>query len=249
MSDTFRKLTLPLLFAGFCSAQPLTPGEAVDRYLTISLERQPECSDRVSTVQIEASLPKLKKQGSMSGLKVVSRTGQTVYRELRFTGDSLIKTAVIARFLANDVKPPERAAGAAVTRQNYSFIYDRTSEYNGLAAYVFRLKPMRKRMGLFKGELWLDATTADPLRMWGDFVKSPSVFVRNIRFVQDYEGSGHCFHPLRLLLSVDTRIAGHVEMTVWLHPVYDRPAEFTAECGSTNFASPAPGQCHESSAK
>ena len=245
MSDTFRKLTLPLLFAGFCSAQPLTPGEAVDRYLTISLERQPECSDRVSTVQIEASLPKLKKQGSMSGLKVVSRTGQTVYRELRFTGDSLIKTAVIARFLANDVKPPERATGAAVTRQNYSFIYDRTSEYNGLAAYVFRLKPMRKRMGLFKGELWLDATTADPLRMWGDFVKSPSVFVRNIRFVQDYEGSGHCFHPLRLLLSVDTRIAGHVEMTVWLHPIYDRPAEFTAECGST---SPAP-ECHESSAK
>jgi len=57
---------------------------------------------------------------------------------------------VIARFLANDVKRSEGAAGADITRQNYSFVYDRTSDYNGLSAYVFRLKPMRKRIGLFK---------------------------------------------------------------------------------------------------
>ncbi len=57
----------------------------------------------------------------MSGLKVISRTGQTVYRGLRFTGDNLVKTAVIARFLANDTGP-DREAGTDVTRQNYSFI-------------------------------------------------------------------------------------------------------------------------------
>jgi hypothetical protein len=229
MSEIFRKLALPLLFAGLCSAQSLTPGEAIDRYLTGSGERQPGCSDWVFVVQIDAVLPELKKQGSMSGLKVISRTGHAVYRDLRFTGDSLIKTAVIARFLANDVKPSERTVGADVTRQNYSFVYDRTSEYNGLTAYVFRLKPMRQRIGVFKGELWLDAATADPLRLWGDFVKSPSLFVRNIRFVQDYERIGHCSHPLRLLLTVDTRIAGHVEMAVWLHPVDVQLAESTVE--------------------
>jgi hypothetical protein len=229
MSENFRKLAPALLFAGLCSAQSLTPGEVINRYLTGSGERQPGCSDWVFVVQIDAALPQLKKQGSMSGLKVVSRAGRTVYRDLRFTGDSLIKTAVIARFLANDVKPSERAAGADVTRENYSFVYDRTSEYNGLTAYVFRLKPIRQRTGVFKGELWLEATTADPLRLWGDFVKSPSLFVRNIRFVQDYEHIGHCSHPLRLLLTVDTRIAGHVEMAVWLHPVDVQLAESTVE--------------------
>src|SRR5258708_35613743 len=186
MRDIFRKLALPLLFAGFCSGQSLTPDEAIDRYLTGSSGRQPGCSDWVFAVQIDASLPQLKKQGSMSGLKVVSRMGQTVYRDLRFTGDNLIKTHVIARFLANDAKPPEGVAGAGVTRQNYSFIYDRTSEYNGLRAYVFRLKPMRKRIGLFKGELWLDAPTTAPLRMWVDFLKSPPLFVRNLRLVADF---------------------------------------------------------------
>src|SRR6266436_2632871 len=118
----FRKVALLLLFVGFCSGQSLTPDEAIDRYLTGSRDRQPGCSDEVFAVQIDASLPNLKKQGSMSGLKVVSRTGQTAYRDLRFTGDNLVKTTVIARFLANDAERPE-VADTELTRQNYSFIY------------------------------------------------------------------------------------------------------------------------------
>src|SRR5258708_37877036 len=143
----------------------------------------------------------------MSGLKVVSRTGQTVYRDLRFTGDKFIKTSVIARFLARDAKPPEAVAGTGVTRENYSFLYDRTSSYNGLVAYVFHLKPMEKRVGLFEGELWLDATTAAPLRLWGGFVKSPSSFVRNFRFVQDYQRIRPALQPPPFFLTFENRIA------------------------------------------
>src|SRR5258708_21333174 len=91
----------------------------------------------------------------------------------------------------------------------------------------FRYSSMRKRVGLFKGELWLEATTAAPLRLWGDFVKSPSIFVRNFRFVQDYQRVGHCFQPRRLLLTVETRIVGKAEMAVWLDPVDDHSAAAT----------------------
>jgi hypothetical protein len=223
--NSLRILVLSLLSAGFCLTQPLTPDEAIDRYLRGSRERQLGSSEWVCAVQIDATMPELKKQGSMSGLKVVSQAGQTAYRDLQFTGDNLIKTAVIARFLANDVKRSEGAGGAELSRLNYSFVYDRTSDYNGLSAYVFRLKPKQKRLGLFKGELWLDATTADPLRLWGDFVKSPSFLVRNIRFVQDNQRIGTSSQPLRLLFTVDTRIAGRVEMAVWLHPLQLESAE------------------------
>src|SRR5882724_11259817 len=124
-----RRLVLLLLFAGFCSGQSLTPDQAIDRYLTRSRDGQPECPDCAFAVQIDASLPKLKKDGSMTGVKVISRTGQAMYRGLQFSGDKLIKTAVIARFLANDAKPSERFAGSDITRQNYSIVYDRTSTY------------------------------------------------------------------------------------------------------------------------
>lgn len=242
MGHIFEKVAWVLLYAGFCPAQTLPPSEALDRYLDSSRERQLGCSDSAFAVQIEASLPKLRKQASMSGLKLVSQTGKIVYRGLRFTGDNLVKTAVIARFLANESEPSEAAAGAGVTRQNYSFVYEKTWDYNGLAAYVFRLKPKRKRVGLFKGELWLDAATAAPLRLWGDFTKSPSIFIRSFRFVQDYRNFNQCVQPIRLLLTVQTRIAGEAEMTVWLHSIDGSAAATgTGACGSDSVASRGTG--------
>ncbi len=209
------KAALVLLCAGLCAAKPLTPQEALEVYLSRG-GGQPDCAGQSFAVQIDAALPGLGKQGSMSGLKTISRTGRAVYAGLRFTGDSLVKTQVIARFLANDTQAPERSAGLGVNRENYVFSYEKTSDYNGFVAFVFGIKPKRKRAGLFKGELWLDAATAAPLRLWGDFVKSPSIFVRSFRFVQDFGSQGSCCQPLRLLVSVATRIAGNAEMAVWL---------------------------------
>ena len=63
---------LPLLFPILCSAQQLTPAEALDRYLAKAGGPQPVSSDSVFNVQIDASIPTLHKQGSMNGLKLVS---------------------------------------------------------------------------------------------------------------------------------------------------------------------------------
>ena len=196
--------------------------EALDRYLTQQRNEQPDCPDSLFAVQIDASLPALKKHASMTGFKRVVRPGQIVYRGLRFTGDNVVKTQVIARFLARETKPPQPAGDVGVTPRNYIFAFDKVAEYNGIAAYVFLLKPRRKRAGLFRGELWLDAETAAPLRIWGDLT-SPSIFVRSVRFVQDYQTVRTCSEPLRVLLTAQTRIAGAAEMTVWLHPASEQP--------------------------
>jgi len=225
---------LLLLFPILCSAQQLSPAEALDQYLAREVGSQSASSESVFTVQIDASIRKLHKQGSMTGLKLVSYTGQVVYRGLRFTGDKLVKTAVIARFLSHDTDPTARSADVAVSRQNYWFTYDKISDYNGLAAYVFLLKPRRKRAGLFRGELWLATDTATPLRLWGDLVKSPSIFIRGVRFVQDYQIVAECPQPLRLVLTIRTRIAGTVEMVVWQHSA-DSPESIGAGESSFQF--------------
>jgi hypothetical protein len=248
MSHIFAKLTPMLLFPAFCTAQPLTASEALDRYLARSRDGQSECSGLVLAVQIDASLPHLKKQGTMSGFRQVSGTGRIAYRDLQFTGDNVIKTHVIARFIANDTAPPEGKASANVTRENYSFVYEGTSDYNGLSAFVFRLQPRRKRAGFFQGELWLDANTAAPLRLWGDFVKSPSIFVRTFRFVLDYQGLHECFQPLRLILDVQTRIVGEAEATVWMRPT-DSPRAATGigEMGTKAAEPDAPARATDNS--
>ncbi len=160
----------------------------------------------------------------MRGVKLLSETGHVAYRGLQFTGDKLIKTDVIARFLSQDADLQERHNDAAVDRTNYSFTYLRTADYNGMPAFVYHLKPLKKRAGLFDGELWLDAAHSTALRLWGDFVKSPSLFIRSFRFVEDYQGESACTQPARLLLTAYTRIAGPMEMSEWLQFLPSEPA-------------------------
>jgi len=229
----FAAAAVALIAPPLCSAERLAPPETLDRYLETGSHEQPHCSDLDYAVQIDASVPGLKKRGSMTGFKRIIQPGHAVYRGLRFTGDSLVKTQVITRFLAHETNSPEQAGDTRVTRLNYKFEFDRVSEYNGHMAYVFVLKPRRKRAGLFRGELWLDAETAAPLRLWGDLVKSPSIFVRSFRFVQDYQRFDGCTEPLRSFLTARTRIAGTAEMTVWLHPASDN-----AEASGTMNAVP-----------
>jgi hypothetical protein len=212
-------LLVPIL----CWAQALEPPEALERYLAEQGYQQSGCSDSVFSTQIDASLPALKKHGAMTSFKRIIQPGQVVYRGLHFTDDNLVKTQVIARFLAHETNPPRPPGDISVTPLNYSFTFKEVADYNGSTAYVFLLKPHRKRARLFRGELWLDAETAAPLRMWGDLVKSPSIFIRSFRFVQDYQTVAGCASPLRLLLTARTRIAGPAEMTEWLHPASDTP--------------------------
>jgi hypothetical protein len=208
---------LALIATAAAYAQSSQPADVLDRYLAKRKDDAPECSNLVFSMQIEASMPSLKKRGSMTGLRRIVRPGQVVYQGLRFTGDNLVRNQVIARFLARDRNPSEEE-DVGVTPVNYIFTFDKAADYNGLVAYVFLLKPRRKRAGLFRGELWLDASTAAPLRMWGDLVKSPSIFVRSFRFVQDYQTVATCTTPLRIVLTSRARIAGPVEMTVWMRP-------------------------------
>jgi len=220
-----------LLTPASCPAGALTPPEALDRYLAGQANTQPACSDQTFAVQIDASLPTLKKHGTVTGFERIVEQGRAVYHGLRFTGDNVVKTQVMARFLARQSSPTAKSREFAVNRANYTLVFDRESDYNGLAAYVFLLRPRRRRTGLFRGELWLNAGTAAPLRLWGDFVKSPSVFVRSFRFVQDYQMVGVCTEPLRLLLSARTIIGGRVEMSVWLHPASEQAD--SSECNRT----------------
>ena len=224
--------------AASCCAQALTPAEALDRYLASSTGQR-ACTDFISAVQIDASIPKLRKQGRMTGLKRVSGSGQVIYRSLQFTGDRVIRTAVIARFLARDAKPAANMEDAPLSRRSYRVTYEKSADYNGVTAYVYHVNPRRKSAGVFRGELWLAADTAAPLRLWGDLVKSPSMLIRGFRFVQDYRMGGTCPQPLRLLLTVRTRIVGTVEVAVWLYPSPEEPQPPGTEESTSVLPEPA----------
>jgi len=197
--------------------QPPSPAEVLDRYLRTKQAAAGKV-DQLIEVEIDASIPRLKKQGRMTGLKLITKMGGVVYQSLRFSGDARVKTAVIGRFLSAESRVDDNAEDLAICPRNYRIDARGTSEYGDRAAYVYRVAPRRKKVGLFKGEVWLDSETALPLREWGEFVKSPSIFVRRIAFVHDYVLADGRSTPRRLMLTVRTILVGNAEITVWYRP-------------------------------
>jgi len=225
---------LPLLFPILCSAQQLTPAESLDRYLARASGPQPVSSDSVFTVQIDASIPTLHKHGNMTGLKLVSYTGQVAYRGLRFTGDKLVKTAVIARVLSNDSNAAGRTADVRFTPE---LLVHLQQEIGLQRACRVRISPEAPAQtgGTLSRRAVADCGHGWALGLWGDLVKSPSIFIRNFRFLQDYQMDAECSQPLRLVLTVRTRIAGTVEMVVWQHSAADSPESIGAGESSSQF--------------
>jgi len=166
-------------------------------------------------VDIEASLPKLKKQGRLQALRRISRLGRITYEALHFEGDNTIKTHVIARYLAAETQSQSSEPDAlAVTPANYKFKYKGLIQCGDTAVQVFQVTPRHKKVGLFKGEIWIDANTYLRVRESGRLVKNPSIFLKKIEFVREYEIRDGVSVPLQIHTVVETRLVGPAELTI-----------------------------------
>jgi hypothetical protein len=186
----------------------------LQRYLTASETQKAAMHGVRSDVDIEATLPKLKKEGHMHALRSISKVGQVTYRALGFSGDATIKKEVIARYLTAEVQAQGSGQDLSITPANYKFKFKGLQEQNGQRVFVFSVQPRKKEVGLFKGEIWLDPDTCMPLREQGRFVKNPSIFFKKMDFVRKYEIHDGVSRPQHIDSIVQTRIVGPVQLSI-----------------------------------
>lgn len=194
--------------------------DLIRSYLRSASARQAAMQGGEMEVEIRARLPKLRAAGVFRALRRVSCAGQVTYQALEFSGDARIKKEVITRYLAAESQLGD-VANVAVTSDNYEFRLKTATNADGWNVRIFQLKPKEKRAGLFKGELWLDAATGMPLREAGQFVKVPSIFLKRIRFVRDYEIRGGVSIPKSIESVVETRLAGRAELSIQFYNFTD----------------------------
>ena len=183
------------------------------RYANATQAQQSTMRGATMEVDIDASVPKLNKNGKLHALRNISNLGKITYHMLGFNGDGAIKKEVIARYLAADAQAQE-GPNLSITPDNYKFKYKGLQDDNGTSVYVFQLSPRKKQVGLFKGDLWLDPKTAMPVRESGRFVKTPSIFLKKMEFVRTYELQNGVSIPQRVESLVDTRLFGRVQMNI-----------------------------------
>ena len=183
--------------------------------------------------EIEASVPKWNKSSKMTALRMISKIGRITYQKLSFSGDDQVKRDVIARFLTAETETRVQAGDISLSPANYKFNYKGRIEQGGKSAYIFQLSPRQKRLGLFKGDLWLDADTGLPLRESGRLVKNPSVFFKKTEFTRTYEIRDGQSYLSQWQSTIDARVVGRVEMAV-KYSNYQKPApELVAEPATT----------------
>jgi hypothetical protein len=206
---------LLLAFAAFSAAAATDDAnlEVVSKYLDATRVQQETLRGSQMEVNIDARLPRLEKQGRWRALRIVPKLGKITYKALGFSGDTTVKQEVIARYLSLE-NDGHDASAIAVTPANYKFQLKAKLTQGGRTIDIFQLNPKKNRVGLFKGELWLDADSGMPVKMSGRWVKSPSVFVKKVEFVQEFALLNGVSLPSHIESTVDTRVAGRAELSI-----------------------------------
>jgi hypothetical protein len=204
------------------------PGVTLAKYLSSLQERNPFTEAGPIDIEIEASLPRLGKQGSMRAVRQTGASERTEYSAITFEGDPTIKRQVIARYLAAQEQAEAIPySSVTVTPANYKFRYLGAVQDDGAVVCVFQIAPKQKRAGLIRGQIWIDSGTGIAIRQAGRFVKRPSVFIRRIEVVRDTHLRDGVPDTRVTHVAIDTRLAGHAELTITESPLgtADREAQ------------------------
>ncbi|MBV9759249.1 MAG: hypothetical protein JO340_01685 [Acidobacteriaceae bacterium] len=208
--------------------------QIINRYLQAVDTHQQALAGAALEVDIHASVPKLKQQGHLHALRSISRVGRISYRVLGFQGDNSVKNQVIARYLEAE-QQAQGKQDMAITPANYKLKYKGERALAGdRRVYVFDLAPRKKRVGLFKGEMWLDGASYLPVFEKGRLVKNPSIFFKRVDFERGYNIQGGVPVPSYTASEIDTRLVGKVELNVSY-------SNFTPDPAEPDTAKPAEG--------
>jgi hypothetical protein len=189
--------------------------QAARAFARYTARLQQESPWTLETVEIDASLPKLGKQGRLRAIRRLLPFGRPEYQVLEIVGDQTVRQQVIVRYLSEDVRAAAiPASSVAMTLTNYKFRYKGEVNTGGNIAYAFLITPRKKREGLIKGELWLDAETGAVVRQSGYLVKKPSVFVKRVDVTRETILHDGVAEVRVTHLSVDTRLIGRAELII-----------------------------------
>ncbi|MBM3761732.1 MAG: hypothetical protein FJW36_15980 [Acidobacteria bacterium] len=205
---------------------PMTLGPAgptLKKYLDRS-GQPPRSTPTVARVQIEAELPNMSKKGVMVVDKTVDAKGHISYEMKSFTGDNIVKTKVIGLYLSAEQEASQHQV-PAITPANYRFKFKRKDSLGDRIAMVFDLTPIRKMIGLFKGELWLEEQSGLEIKQTGRLVKNPSVIFKSADLTREFQIKGEETFLSNVDYQAETRVVGKVLMKMQFDE--PRPAEET----------------------
>jgi len=114
----------------------------------------------------------------------------------------------------SEVSRPSMRPMSRITKDNYAFQMIGTVLLNGRTAYVIDVIPKRQDVYLFQGRIWVDAEDYALARIDGQLAKTPSYWIRIVRFTLEYRKSGGFWFPCLSTSTSEVRMFGATDVTI-----------------------------------
>jgi len=208
----------------------MAPEFALQVYRNRVAQQAAQLSAYSATTSILAQLPDTQQYGQCELQRHYAAPRTLEFKSVHFVGDNFVKSNVILRLLQSEVDHVQKddPAQNAIDPANYKFSYKGTTQLGSRDVHIFQLKPRKKRSGLFKGRIYLDAYTGSMVRAEGRLAKSPSLFIKSIDFVQDYSDVGSFTFPMHIHSEAHTRLIGRAVVDVFHRDYQPKAVEQSA---------------------
>jgi hypothetical protein len=208
----------------------MSPDLALSTYQRRSSQQAAALAAYSAVTVVHAELPDTSQQGEFELQRKYEAPHTLQFTPVHYTGDGFVKSNVITRLLQSEVDHVQKddPALTAISPANYKFSYKGVSRVENRLVHVYQVKPHKKRPGLFKGRVYLDARSGALVRVEGSVVKSPSFFVKHIEFWQDYTDVQSFTLPVHIHSEAKARIVGRTIVDIVQHDYQAVPANAPA---------------------
>lgn len=215
--------------------------------LQVCQQRQEEQSAKLvaysdETVMV-ADLPDTKQKGEYELQRSYEAPSTLKFKPVRYEGDDFVKNNVLVRLLQSEVDHTVKRESpqTAIVEANYKFSHKAVDTIDGRMVYVYNVKPHQRRVGLFKGKIYIDASTGSLVRAEGSMVKSPSIFLRKMEFVQDYAEVAGFMLPAHIHSVAKVRIIGQTIVDIFHRDYQPKAADGTKTASTATPANASSG--------
>jgi outer membrane lipoprotein-sorting protein len=198
------------------SGTPPTAEEIVNRMAAHDLARQASIEGYAGMRRYVLENHKFHKRAEMLVQVQGDRDGTKHFEIVSQEGWGGAHKHVLHKMLESETETsrPEMRASARLITENYDFAFVGTELLGGRAAYVLEIHPKRNEKYLFQGRIWVDAEDYALTRAEGKPAKKPSIWTKNIQFVQIYQKCGSLWFPLSTQSVTEAHLFGTTDVSI-----------------------------------
>jgi hypothetical protein len=198
--------------------QALPESGAFARYIASLEQHDPFTGVGPVGVLIEASLPHFYKDAQLLAIRKMGENERSEYLIVGVEGDGAALDEVTTRYVALQEELENLPLSSIrISPENYNFRLRGEVKTGIGSAYVYDISPRKRRPGLFKGQIWIEAGTGAEVLISGRIADAPAVgssvdFVRETKL--DGVGYARVTH-----LSFAVPLLGRSELVVTERPL------------------------------